>query len=163
MITTNATEEEEESKQARQKILLTGEDRDGGPRLPVPDPQRLVVARAQDPGAGPVELDGADVVEVAEEREQAAAELVRPDFDAVVVASGCEERLRGVKVDAADGAIVLVKAVDERAHAVIPELLVRWGWLCWFGDGGGGGVSEKIKFFWGGNDTTSRRVCHGFY
>jgi hypothetical protein len=36
--------------------------------------------------------------------------------------SGHEERLRGVKVDAPDGPVVLVKAVEEGAHAVVPHL-----------------------------------------
>jgi hypothetical protein len=36
--------------------------------------------------------------------------------------SGHEERLRGVKVDAPDGPVVLVEAVEEGAHAVVPHL-----------------------------------------
>ena len=81
-----------------------------------------------------MELDRADVVEVAEQREQAAAQLVRPDLDAVVVAARGKERLRGVEVDAADGAVVLVEAVDEGPHAVVPELVV----VVVVGGGGGG-------------------------
>jgi len=36
--------------------------------------------------------------------------------------SGHEERLRGVEVDAPDGPVVLVEAVEEGAHAVVPHL-----------------------------------------
>ena len=111
----------------KKKKKLTGQHRDGGPRLPVPDPQGLVVARAQDPRARRVKLHRPDVVEVAQQREQAAAQLVRPDLDAIVVAARGEERLGGVEVDAADGAVVLVEAVDEGSHAVVPELVWRLG------------------------------------
>jgi hypothetical protein len=120
---------------------LTGQYRDGGPRLPVPDPQRLVVTRGQDPGTRRVELHRPDVVQVAQKREQAAPQLVRPDLDAVVVAARREEWLRGVEVDAADWAVVLVEAVDEGAHAVVPELvMLRFGV-----NGGGGGVSARKR------------------
>jgi hypothetical protein len=36
--------------------------------------------------------------------------------------SGDEERLRLVEVDAAHGAVVLVEAVQQRAHSVVPQL-----------------------------------------
>ena len=36
--------------------------------------------------------------------------------------SGHEERLRVVEVDAPDGPVVLVEAVEEGAHAVVPHL-----------------------------------------
>jgi hypothetical protein len=36
--------------------------------------------------------------------------------------SGDEEGLGGVEVDAAHGAVVLIKAVDQCAHAVVPQL-----------------------------------------
>jgi len=48
--------------------------------------------------------------------------LVIPDLNLVIVTSGHEERLRGVKVDAPDGPVVLVEAVEEGAHAVVPHL-----------------------------------------
>jgi hypothetical protein len=41
-------------------------------------------------------------------------------LDLVVIASGHEQRLRVVKVDAAHRAVVLIKAVYEGAHAVVP-------------------------------------------
>ena len=43
-------------------------------------------------------------------------------LDLVVVAARHEQGLARVKVDAPDGAVVLVKPVEERAHAVVPEL-----------------------------------------
>jgi hypothetical protein len=69
-----------------------------------------------------VELHGADVVEVAEERKEAAAQLVVPNLDLIIVAARHEERLHRVKADTAHRAVVLVKPVQQRAHAVVPEL-----------------------------------------
>ena len=69
-----------------------------------------------------MELDGPDVVEVTLEAEEAPARGEGPDLDEIVVATGGEEGLRGMEGDAADGAFVLLEAVDERAHAVVPEL-----------------------------------------
>jgi hypothetical protein len=56
------------------------------------------------------------------EMKETPLELVVPDFDLVVVAARDKERLRLMEADAADGAVVLVKLVEERAHAVIPQL-----------------------------------------
>ena len=69
-----------------------------------------------------VEEDGADIVKVTIECKEAAAALVRPHLDLVVIAAGHEEGLGIVEVDSADGAIVFLKAVYEGAHAVVPEL-----------------------------------------
>jgi hypothetical protein len=69
-----------------------------------------------------MELHGANIVEVAVEREEAAVGLVVPHLDFVVITSGDEERLGGVEVDSADGPVVLVEAVEEGAHAVVPHL-----------------------------------------
>jgi hypothetical protein len=54
-------------------------------RLPVPDPDRLVIAGTHDPRVLVVELHGTDVVEVASKREQAAVRLVIPHLDLVIV------------------------------------------------------------------------------
>ena len=61
--------------------------------LPIPYPNRLVVAGADDPRELVVEEDGSDVVQVAVECEQASSSLVGPNLDLVVVAPGHEERL----------------------------------------------------------------------
>lgn len=59
-----------------------------------------------------VEEDGADIVEMAVEGEEAAASLERPDLDLVVVTTGNEERLCLVEIDTSYGAIVFFKAVN---------------------------------------------------
>lgn len=89
-----------------------------------------------------VEEDGADIVEVAVQRKQAAARLIGPDLDFVVIAAGDEpagsqyatppmpqglgaggsQWLRLVEVYAADRPVVFLEAVDEGAHAVVPQL-----------------------------------------
>lgn len=56
---------------------------------------------------------------------QTSSRLVRPDFDLVVVATGNEERLRLVEIDASDGTIVLFETINEGSHAVIPQLYGR--------------------------------------
>lgn len=57
-----------------------------------------------------------------QQSEKAPMRLVIPHLNLVIIASGDEERLGLVEVDAADGAVVLLEAVDERPHAVVPEL-----------------------------------------
>jgi hypothetical protein len=69
-----------------------------------------------------VEEDGSDVVEMAVEGKKATPGLVRPDFNLVVVTTRNKKRLRLVKVHAADGTIVLFKAINQSSHSIIPEL-----------------------------------------
>ena len=90
--------------------------------LPVPYPDCLIVGGRQDPWELVVEENGADVVKVAVEREKAATCLVRPNLDLVVIATGDEQGLSLVKVDASNGSIVLFESVDQRAHSIVPKL-----------------------------------------
>ena len=86
-----------------------------------------------------MEEDGADIVEVAVEGEEAPACLVRPDLDLVVVTarykkglpprqhpavlpSAVSPHLCLVEVDAADRAIVLFESVNQGAHPIVPQL-----------------------------------------
>jgi len=69
-----------------------------------------------------VELHSANVIKVPMKCEEAALSLVVPDLNLIIITSGHEERLRGVEVDASDGPVVLVEAVEEGAHAVVPHL-----------------------------------------
>ena len=62
------------------------------------------------------------LTEVSEQREEAAAKLVVPHLDFVIITAGHEQRLRLVEVNAAHGPIVLLKPFQQSAHAVIPEL-----------------------------------------
>lgn len=72
-----------------------------------------------------MEENGADVVEMAIQREEASPCLVAPDLDLVVVAATHKQRLRLVEVDAANWAIVLFKSINQSSHAVVPELNSR--------------------------------------
>ena len=69
-----------------------------------------------------VEHDGADVVQVAQQGEETAAQLVVPHLDLVVIAARHKEGLRVVEVHAAHGALVLLVLFQQRAHAVVPQL-----------------------------------------
>ena len=103
---------------------MPGQNAQTAPLVKVPQPQRLIVTSTQYPrelGGIGVKLDGADVVQVAEEGEEAATELVVPDFDFVVISAGDDEGLVEVKVHAADGTIVFLETIDDGAHAVVPS------------------------------------------
>lgn len=67
-----------------------------------------------------VEEDGADVVEMAIQGEQASSCLIGPYFDLIVVTARNEERLRFMKINAADRSIVLFESIDQSSHPVIP-------------------------------------------
>ena len=98
-----------------------------------------VIGAAHYPRQLVVEEDGADIVQVAVQCEQASSGLVGPDLDLVVVAArdepalvsvysstrpprprSCSQWLRLVEVDAADRPVMLLEAVDQGAHAVVP-------------------------------------------
>lgn len=85
---------------AHDVMVVAGEDAQAGAGLPVPDADRLVVARAQDPGAfSRVELNGADVIEMAKESEQAPTFLEVPHLDLVIVSSADEQWLNRMETD----------------------------------------------------------------
>ena len=56
-----------------------------------------------------MELHGTNVVQVAHQREQAAAQLVIPDLDLVVITARHKQRLRGMKVDATNWTLMLLE------------------------------------------------------
>ena len=57
-----------------------------------------------------MELDGADEIQVTQEGEQAATELVIPQFNFVIVTAGHDEGLNEVKVHSTDLPVVLFEA-----------------------------------------------------
>jgi len=77
-------------------VIVTGQNGDARARLPVPDADGLVVAGADNPWVLVVELDGADVIKVSEESEEAPMELVVPHLDLVIVT--CEIRVSEVGI-----------------------------------------------------------------
>jgi hypothetical protein len=57
-----------------------------------------------------------------EQCKETTAEFIIPNFDFVIVTSGNDEGFHEMKVDAADGTVVLFKSVDDCSHAVIPSV-----------------------------------------
>lgn len=101
-------------------VIVTRHRADQRSILPIPDANGLIVRAGEDPGKLVVEEDGANVIEMSIESEEAPSSLVRPDLDFVVVPAGDEQRLSLVEVDSSDRTVVLFEAVYERAHAVVP-------------------------------------------
>ena len=64
-----------------------------------------------------MKLHGSDVVEVAQEREEAAPELVVPHFNLVIISARDNEWLDFVEVNAANWTVVLVEALQQNTHA----------------------------------------------
>lgn len=69
-----------------------------------------------------VEFRSADIVQVPEQRKDAPALLVVPDFDLEVVASGNEQWLLAVEGDATYRAIVFIELLQQRVHTIVPQL-----------------------------------------
>jgi hypothetical protein len=90
--------------------------------LPIPDSDGLVIGRRDDPGKFMVEENGAHVVQVTVQGKQTPPSLGAPDFDLVVVASRNKQGLGRVEIDSSNGSVVLFESVNERSHAVIPQL-----------------------------------------
>ena len=66
---------------AHHVVVVARQDGDTLPALPVPDPDRLVVTGGEDPGVLVVEHRGPDVVQVAQQGEDAASLLVVPHLE----------------------------------------------------------------------------------
>ena len=75
-------------------MVVTGQDGDAAPVLPVPDPDGLVVARRDDPGLFRVEVDGSDIVQVTVQREETPSGLVAVDESVVSWGQGNEWKER---------------------------------------------------------------------
>ena len=67
--------------------------------LPIPDTYRLIVGRGNDPWMYFVKFHGANVVEMAQQREQTTALLVVPHFNFVVVTTTDKQRLLQMKIN----------------------------------------------------------------
>lgn len=69
-----------------------------------------------------MEEHGAHIVQMPIESKKASPGLVTPDFDLIIIPSGNEEWLCAVEIDPSNGAIMLLKPVNECSHAIVPEL-----------------------------------------
>jgi hypothetical protein len=69
-----------------------------------------------------MEKDCPKIVQMAIQSEEAPACLIRPNLDLVIVPTRNKEGLCFVEVDTPNWAIVLLKPVNQGAHAIIPQL-----------------------------------------
>ena len=72
-----------------------------------------------------MEENGADVVQMTIQRKKTSPCLVGPDLDLVVIASGDEEGLGLVEVDAANRSVVFFESINEGSHTIVPQLNSR--------------------------------------
>ena len=88
--------------------------------LPIPDPYGLVIRAGQYPWQFMVKEDCAYIVQVAIEGKETSPALVRPDLDFVIIPTRDEEGLSFVEVNASNRTVVLLEAIDQGTHPVIP-------------------------------------------
>jgi hypothetical protein len=69
-----------------------------------------------------MELHSPNVVQVAEESEEATPQFIVPHLNLVVIPSRDEERLRLMEMDAPNRTFMLIKSVNQCAHSIIPQL-----------------------------------------
>ena len=67
-----------------------------------------------------VKEDCAYIVQVAIEGKETSPALVRPDLDFVIIPTRDEEGLSFVEVNASNRTVVLLEAIDQGTHPVIP-------------------------------------------
>ena len=83
-------------------VVVSGEDGDTTPGLPVPDTDGLIVGTTNDPWILVVEKHCAHIIQVSSESELASTSLVVPHLDLVVVSCRHKQRLRGMESNTAD-------------------------------------------------------------
>lgn len=103
-------------------VIVTSQNTDACPALPVPDPYGLIVGRGNYPRVLVVEHSGSDVIQMAQQGENATFLLVVPYLDFVIVSARHEQGLLVVETYSAYGAVVFVEFFKQCAHAIIPEL-----------------------------------------
>ena len=103
-------------------MVVPGQHTDALSRLPVPDPDCLVVTGGQDPGIFVMEHRGSDVVKMTQEGEDTSPLFIVPDLDLVVITSRHKQRLLLVEVHPTHRSIMFIKLVQESAHSVVPQL-----------------------------------------
>lgn len=122
-------------------MVMASENRDTGSALPVPNAYGLVVWGTEDPWVFMVEDSGTNVVHVPRKSELAATKLIIPYlsqriiiklscitdnwkvmsyFDLVIISTRNEKWLLAVKANASNRAIMLIKLIQQSAHAVVP-------------------------------------------
>lgn len=69
-----------------------------------------------------VKEDGSDIVEVTVQGEETPSCLIRPDLDLVVVTTRDEKRLGGMEIYSSYRPVMLLEAIDQCPHAIVPQL-----------------------------------------
>lgn len=95
-----------------------------------------------------MKINRPDIVEVSDQGKDASPEFVVPDFDLVIITARNEKRLRAMEINAANRPLMLVEAIDEGAHAIVPKLdgtIVQAGQDPWTG-GMEGKALDTIAF-----------------
>ena len=96
--------------------------------LKVPQPHRLIITSTQYPWKSTsigMELHCAHVIQMTQQGEKTPSEFVIPHFEFVVVSTRDYVGFDKMKVHAADGAVVFLKAVDDSTSAIIPSEIER--------------------------------------
>ena len=78
-------------------MIVTSKNRNASARLPVPDPDCLIITRTHYPWILLMELDGTNVVKMTKKSEQASSQLIVPNFDLVIIPYK-REKERTIKV-----------------------------------------------------------------
>jgi hypothetical protein len=70
-----------------------------------------------------MELNCSNVIQVPQECKETTAELVVPNFDFVVIATGNNQRLMEVKVHTTDRSIVFFEPINDCSYTIVPSIL----------------------------------------
>lgn len=83
-----------------------------------------------------MKINRPDVVKMPDQRKDTASEFVVPNLDFVIITTRDEKRLGAMEIDSTNRSFMFVKAIDERAHTIIPKLngaIVQTGEDPWTG------------------------------
>ena len=122
-------------------MVVSGQDGNTCPGLPIPDPDSLIIRGRDDPGVFSVEEDSSDIVEICNQYHPHLPEnrltagqgkktfplLVIPYFDLVIITTRTEDRLCWVETDSSNRSCWSACALHEeislahhRAHRIYP-------------------------------------------
>ena len=123
-------------------MVVSGENGDTRPRLPVPDSYGLVIRRRDDPWVFSMKVDCPNVIKICVihiqhkplelrivrptpgESEQAFPLLVIPDFDLVIISSRAEYGLCRVETDTSYGSYVKAHQRSSQSKARTPTIML---------------------------------------
>lgn len=103
-------------------VIVPGQNTDARSRLPIPNPDRLIIGRTQDPRILMMEHRRADVIQMPQQREDAPPLLVVPHLDLEVVSAGNEKWLLAVECNSPNRSVMFIELFDQRTDAIVPQL-----------------------------------------